>query len=245
MYQSRGYREWVKAGDLVSYSVRIKETDLLIRTCTDLSRKALDIVQRHRTALEAYLHTHTFFGASFEPVEVEKDAPAIVRLMGEAAGLAGVGPMAAVAGAMAQMVGEELARFSPEVIVENGGDNYLRSAKERIVGIYAGNSPLNGRVGLRIQPQDMPVGVCTSSGTVGHSISLGKADAAVAAAPSTALADAAATAIGNQVVVADDIHHALETARAIAGVCGVVVIKDDRIGAWGKLELCHTDASQA
>jgi len=241
MLQPREYRHWVQTHDLVAYSVRIKETDLYIRTCTNLSTRAIASVIKHREELEQYIGSHPFFAASFEPMTVGKDAPTIVRAMAHAATLAGVGPMAAVAGAIAQMVGEDLAALSKEVIVENGGDNYLCSQKERIVAIYAGDSPLSGKVGLRIQPADMPLGVCTSSGTVGPSISLGKADAAVVVAASAALADAAATAVGNAAITTDDIPHALEIAQGINRIIGAVIIKDDRMGVWGKLEICHTD----
>jgi ApbE superfamily uncharacterized protein (UPF0280 family) len=198
-------------------------------------------VTKHREELEQYIGLHPFFAASFEPVTVGKEAPAIVRAMAHAAALAGVGPMAAVAGAIAQMVGEDLAALSKEVIVENGGDNYIRSASDRVVSIYAGNSPMSGKVGLLVHATETPLGICTSSGTVGPSISLGKADAAVVVAASAALADAAATAVGNAVFTTDDIPHALEIAQRINMLIGTVIIKDDHMGVWGKLEICHTD----
>jgi ApbE superfamily uncharacterized protein (UPF0280 family) len=241
MFQPRDYRSWVQTPELVAYTVKIKETDLYIRTLEDLSVLAFRIVKKHREALETYISFHPFFASSFEPVDVEENAPQIVREMASASALAGVGPMAAVAGAISQLLGEELSEMSGEVIVENGGDNYLRSRKERIVAIYAGRSPLSGKIGLRFLPEDMPLGVCTSSGTVGPSISLGKADAAVIISPSAALADAAATAVGNVLKSAEDIPAALEIARGITGVTGAVVIKDEKLGAWGKLEICPFD----
>jgi hypothetical protein len=243
MFQRRDYRCWVQTTGLKAYTVKIKETDLYIRTLTDLSAFAFQSMKKHRDALESYILAHPFFAASFEPVAIDGSAPEIVREMVSASALAGVGPMAAVAGAMSQMVGQELSAISAEVIIENGGDNYLRSSQERIVAVYAGLSPLSGKVGLRFSPEDMPVGVCTSSGTVGPSISLGKADAAVIVSPSAALADAAATAVGNAVKSAEDIPAALDIARGISGVTGAVIIKGDRIGVWGKLEICPLDIS--
>ena len=144
------------------------------------------------------------------PFPVGDDAPAIARAMAEAAAKVNVGPMAAVAGAFAEFVGRDLLKYSPEVIVENGGDIFLKSTKSRLVGVYAGeDSPLTGQVALKIEPLDTPLGVCTSSGTVGHSLSFGKADAVVALSRSTALADAAATAIGNIVKAETDVQKAL------------------------------------
>jgi len=126
---------------------------------------------------------------------------------------------------------------SEEVIVENGGDVFLRTLKERTVAVYAGNSPLSGRLGLKISPSESPWGVCTSSGTVGHSLSFGKADAVVVLSRSTPLADAAATATCNIVERRQDIQKALNFARSIPGVLGTLVIFADTLGVWGEIEL--------
>jgi uncharacterized protein len=239
MYEPRTYRDWVTAGDLVSYSVKLKETDLLIRTRTDLSAITLKVVTENRKALEEYIRANPFFAASFAPVDALEDAPFIVKLMAGAARIAEVGPMAAVAGAFSEIVGGELSKHSCEVIVENGGDNYLLSEKERIVAVYAGDSPLSGKVGLKVPSSFTPIGICTSSATVGPSINLGKADAVVIASKSAALADASATAVGNAIKSDKDIQPALELAGRIDGVIGAVIIKGDRIGAWGQLEICR------
>jgi hypothetical protein len=172
MFQPRDYRLWVQTTGLTTYNVKIRETDLYIRTLEDLSGFAFEVVKRHREALEKYISARPFFAASFEPVAIEDEAPEIVRIMAGASALAGVGPMAAVAGAISELLGLELSVLSGEVIIENGGDNYLKSLRERIVAVYAGESPLSGKVGLRFTPGDMPLGICTSSGTVGPSISL-------------------------------------------------------------------------
>jgi ApbE superfamily uncharacterized protein (UPF0280 family) len=243
MYQPREYRRWVSACDLVAYNVCIKETDLYIRTCTNLEPKARDILKKHREALDKYIQADPFFRYSFKPLEVAENAPAIVKLMAQAAAIADVGPMAAVAGAIAQIVGEELRHDSAEIIIENGGDNYINSQKERIVAIYAGRSPLSGKIGLKLKPDEMPLGICTSSGTVSHSLSFGKADAVVVVSPSAALADAAATSTGNTLLKETDIPRVLENASNIEGITGLVIIKDGKIGISGKLELCDIDVS--
>ena len=237
MYQPRTYRRWIKDDDLVSFDVAIKETDLYIRAASNLEAEAIEAVTKHRTSLEEYIKSHPLFLHSLEPCFVEDDAPAIVRDMAKAARVAGVGPMAAVAGAIAEAVGKDLLAHTPEVIVENGGDIFMRISQPRLIGVYAGESPLTGKIALEINPEETPLGVCTSSGTVGHSLSLGAADAVIALSRSTALADAAATAIGNTVRAADDIDVAIEQAQAIDGLAGVIVIKDDRIGMWGNVKL--------
>ncbi len=236
MYQPRTYRHWVKDKSLVGFNVVVKETDLYIRASSDLTRKALKLVLKYREQLESYIERHPAFLTSLEPLAVA-DAPRIVTEMAEAAKKTRVGPMAAVAGAIAEFVGKELLESSPEVIVENGGDIFLKSSTDRLIGIYAGKSPLTGRVGLEVKGKDTPLGICTSSGTVGHSLSFGKADAVIALSKSTALADAAATAIGNVIKNADDIPRGIERAIGIKGLSGVIIIKDDRIGFWGKVEI--------
>jgi ApbE superfamily uncharacterized protein (UPF0280 family) len=240
MYQPKTYRHWVKDNDLVSFNVVVKETDLYIRAQTDLKRKALKLVLKYRNILESYIERYPSFLASLEPVEIGDDAPHLVTEMAESARKAGTGPMAAVAGAIAEFVGSQLLDSSPEVIVENGGDIYLRSLDKRLIGIYAGNSPLTGKIGLEIKGRDTPIGICTSSGTVGHSLSYGKADAVIALSKSTALADAAATAIGNMIIQPEDIPNGIEFARGIDGLSGVIIIQGDKIGLWGEVKIQRT-----
>jgi ApbE superfamily uncharacterized protein (UPF0280 family) len=237
MYQPRTYRHWVKGKDMVAFNVTVKETDLYIRARSDLKSKAYELVVKYRRMLEEYIEGHPSFLTSLEPMAVDDDAPPLVTQMAEAAEKAGVGPMAAVAGAIAEAVGSELAAFSPEVIVENGGDIYLRSLTKRLIGIYAGKSPLTGRVGLEINGEDTPLGICTSSGTVGHSLSYGQADAVIVLSPSTALADAAATAIGNRILKPEDIPGGIEFARSFKGLKGVVIIQGEQVGVWGEVKL--------
>jgi len=239
MYQPRTYRHWVKDKDLVSFNVVVKETDLYIRAQTNLKQKALKLVLKYRDALERYTERHPLFLTSLEPVAVGDDAPRIVTEMAEAARKATVGPMASVAGAIAEFVGSQLLAFSPEIIVENGGDIYLNSLGKRLIGIYAGKSPLTGKLGLEINGQDTPMGICTSSGTVGHSLSYGKADAVIVLSKSAALADAAATAIGNMIIQPSDIPGGIEFAQSIDGLKGVIIIWDDKVGLWGEVKLCQ------
>jgi len=237
MYQPRTYRQWVTSEDLVAFSVMVNETDLLISAKSDLSSQALEIVQKCRAGLEDYIKGHPLFALTLEPMRVEDNAPAVARNMALAAEAVGVGPMAAVAGAIAREVGTWLLQFSDEVIVENGGDIFMRSLRPRLVGVYAGESPLTGKIAFVIQPEDTPLGVCTSSGTVGHSLSFGLADAVTVFSPSAALADAAATAIGNRVQSAEDIPKAIEFAQHIPGLSGVAIVKGDVLGLWGKIQL--------
>ncbi|MBI2868417.1 MAG: UPF0280 family protein [Chloroflexi bacterium] len=238
--QSRAYRRWVDCRDLAGYSVSVRETDLYVLTAGNFRHRTEKLVVKHRRALESYLESDPAFLTSLKPVAVPESAPLIVQSMAAAGARAGVGPMAAVAGAIAGFVGEELLAHTPEVIIENGGDIYLKSRKTRVIGIYAGGSPLTGKLGIEVAAGDTPAGVSTSSGTVGHSLSFGRADAAVVIAGSAALSDAVATALGNRVSEPADFAGAIEFARGIAGVRGVVLIMGEHLGVWGNVRLCRT-----
>jgi ApbE superfamily uncharacterized protein (UPF0280 family) len=235
--EPRFYRHWIKDSDLVCFEVAVKQTDLFIRSRRNLRNKTLDSVLKHRGSLEAYIEHYPLFLTTLDPYQAEAEAPAIVKEMARVSQLTGVGPMAAVAGAIAEAVGRDLLAFSPEVIVENGGDIFLKISKKRLVGIYAGQSAFTKKIALEIMPQETPLGICTSSGTVGHSLSLGGADAVIALASSAALADAAATALGNIVKEADDIPEAIDKAQSVEGLRSVVIIVGDKIGVWGKVRI--------
>ncbi len=237
MYEERTYRNLVKTDDLVTFQVIVKETDLLIRAAKDISREARESVLKYRHQIETYIERNPSFQGSLSPLLDDPYAPGIIREMIRTSQVAQVGPMAAVAGAMAESVSRDLLEFSQEVIVENGGDIYLSTSRERTIGIYAGTSPLSLKLGILIQPEDSPLGICTSSGTVGHSLSFGKADAVCILSKSAALADAAATAVGNRVQEGKDIDRGLEKGKEIEGVLGTLIIVGEKVGVWGDIRL--------
>ncbi len=237
MYEERTYRNLVKTDDLVKFEVIIKETDLLVRAEKNLSKETRESVLKYRHQLETYITENPAFRESLFPLMEDPYAPEIVREMIRTSQLARVGPMAAVAGALSERVSKDLLCQSKEVIIENGGDIYLATSKERMIGIYAGASPLSLKLGILISPEDSPLGICTSSGTVGPSLSLGKANAVCILSKSAALADAAATAVGNVVREKKDIELGLERGKEIEGILGALIIFDEKMGVWGKIKL--------
>lgn len=236
-YLERTYRRHLAKNNLISYQVTVRETDLLLSSDIELKQAALASVHRHRAHLESYIAGHPEFSSALIPLAPDDLAPAIVRDMLQAGRLTGVGPMAAVAGAVAEHVGKDLLLLTPNVIVENGGDIFLKSKEETKIGIFAGASLLSHRLAIRIRPEETPVGVCTSSGTVGPSLSFGVADAVCVKSGSASLADAAATAIGNRVKTKKDIKKALAFGAQIGGVLGILIIVGDELGVWGAMEL--------
>jgi ApbE superfamily uncharacterized protein (UPF0280 family) len=234
-YTERVYRAVMEPTGLMCYSLVIGESDLYICTEGDTAALAKESLGRHRAELEDYLSKHVSFGTSFKPVPVASEAPGIVAEMAAAAEACDVGPMASVAGAIAQHVGVDLLTASRRVIVENGGDLFLAGGGPTRVRIFAGA----GSAPVDIIVEDTPegVGLCTSSATVGPSVSLGAADAVSVLAATATLADAAATAIGNMVLSVEDIGAGLEKAASVDGVYGTVVMLEGSMGAWGKVEI--------
>ncbi|NLB79101.1 MAG: UPF0280 family protein [Clostridiaceae bacterium] len=239
MENNRFYREHMKAENLTFFQAKVEQTDLYIGALTNLEEKAITFIKEYRQQLEIYIRQHPKFLHSLIPVKFLKNAPPIAVDMYDASAMAEVGPMAAVAGAMAKFVGSRLNEFSKEIIVENGGDIFINSDNDRVIGIYAGNSPLSGRIGLKVKKNNTPCGICTSSGTVGHSLSYGKADAAVVIHRDASIADACATALGNRVKTSEDIENALSYINKVPDIQGALVIVGEVLGAIGDIEICR------
>ena len=213
---------------------QLKEAD--VRVCSARADLVEAEVRRLRAVLEAYIERQPAFRSALVPIEVLDDAPPIAALMAGAARACGVGPMAAVAGAVAQAAAEAaLAAGADEAIVENGGDTWIASACEVSVGLHAGEHSLSGRLALRIPADRLPLSVCSSSGRFGHSLSFGDCDLATVVAESGALADAAATLAANSVRTVEDVEPTLERVMKIPGIAGVLIVKDGRVGVAGDL----------
>jgi ApbE superfamily uncharacterized protein (UPF0280 family) len=232
-HTSDSYRGLAAAGDLVSSRVLVRQTDLLVSGNCDLGEEAGRLVRKYRGEIEDYIEKVPSFKDSLVPIKGDPAAPGIVKTMIEAGARAGVGPMASVAGAIAEYVGMGLLEHSRDVIIENGGDIFIRSAAERHILLLAETSELSA-IRIVVPPAPEPVGVCTSSGTLGHSLSFGKADAVTVLWSSASLSDAAATAIANVVEDHGDIRKGIRRAQEI-GVDGVVILVGGHMGAWGKI----------
>jgi ApbE superfamily uncharacterized protein (UPF0280 family) len=244
-YQRRFYRDWTKAKDLRLTHIVAKETDLII-----LTNKLLDVkfaeerIRAYRWDIENYIARDRRFLTSLKPLAVELTAAPIVSKMAQEAKKANVGPMATVAGAITDFLGKDLLEKGyKDVVVENGGDIFLKTRKSRIIGIYAGRSRKWNRLCLKIRSKDTPLGICTSSGTVGHSLSFGCADSVVILAKEATLADAVATATANKVNSRDDMQKALDFARSIKGILGAVIILKNSLISWGKIEFVSKTAA--
>lgn len=213
---------------------RFAHKDASFRICCDRLDLVTAEIIRRRDILEAYIARHPEFATSLAPLKLKADAPDVARRMARAAAMVGVGPMAAVAGTMAQLAAEAGAEAG-EAIVENGGDMFLICERPVVVGLFAGDSPLRDRLAFAVEPGRTPLAICSSSGRMGHSMSMGDCDLATVVASDAGLADAAATQAANLVRTAADIDPTLERIAAIDGIDGVLLIKGDRIGLAGTL----------
>lgn len=241
MYIDRRYREDIN-NELNTFEIQVKDTDLSVSLLPnqgididDLKERLFQFIFERRRELEEFILTEPEFQTSLQPLMLQGTVPASALAMAQAANRCGVGPMAAVAGAFSEMAWEFLKNLATEIIVENGGDIVSDSSRERLVEIFAGDSVFTGKIGINLPPGKR--GICTSSGTVGPSLSFGKADAVVVLAQSAPLADAAATAGGNRIQGPDDFEKTLLFLQSIDGIDGVLLIKDDKMLAWGDLEI--------
>jgi len=212
-YQRRFYRDWANTKDLCLAHIINKETDLQILTNKPIDKNFLkERVQAYRWAIENYIIKDKRFLTTLKPLAVELNAAPIVKEMAACAKKADVGPMAAVAGAVAGYLGKDLLRTGyKDVIIENGGDIFLKTTQARVIGIYAGRSKLWNKLGIKVKPKDTPMGICTSSGTIGHSLSFGSADSVIILSKNASLADAVATATANRINSKNDLQKAAQT----------------------------------
>ena len=243
-YIERTYREKAAPEGLSSFRVVVDETDLWIAADRDLTDKALESINSLRAGIEGYIAAHPSFATTLKMWKEPVPTRSIVARMVDAGNAVGIGPMAAVAGSIAEGVARDLIGHTTRVMVENGGDLYMIGGSISSVGLWAGPSPLSGRVALSVDPSQ-GIAVCTSSGTVGPSLSLGRADAATVISPSGALADAVATELGNRIRHSEDMEKALDWALSVTGITGAVVIMGETIGAKGEVELVPLEGTSS
>lgn len=237
-YQRRFYRDWVKDKKLHITQIIAKETDIRITADKEIDRHFVEErVGSYRWDIERYIERDHRFLTSLRPLSVELNSPSIIKEMADKSKEANVGPMSTVAGAICEFLGRDLLKKGyKDVIIENGGDIFLKTRKVRLVGIYSGRSKLWNNLCLKIRPKETPLGICTSSGTIGHSLSFGQADSVVILSKSVSLADAVATATCNRINFKQDLQKALDFARKIKGILGVVIILKNNLVSWGKIE---------
>ena len=231
----RFYRNLIKVENLKKFIVKVKETDILVFAEKNLKKEIEEEVKKQREILERYIKIHPEFYFSFSPVEVESNEE-IIKLMSLSSKLTKTGPMASVAGAIAEIIGRKFLPQSEQIFIENGGDIFLNLKNEVKIGIYAGKSPFSMKIGIKIKKEN-PVGIATSSGTVGHSFSYGDADAVTVISNSSAFSDGAATYFGNLIKGKIDKQLIEKQLNDFPFIEGMLIIRGEELFVWGKIEL--------
>lgn len=243
-YKNRTYREHFKAGRWTSFTLKYKETDVWIGVDKDSYQPEMPeycktLICDLRTSMEVYMREDPHYLTALVPYDAKESAPDILKRMSAVSRQTGIGPMSAVAGAVAFYIIESLKEkyHIQEGIVENGGDIYADIQEDMDISVFAGASPLSEKVGLHINAKQAPLGICTSSGTVGPSLSFGKADAVMIICKDVLLADSYATKFANFVRKPEDINPVLEKIGKIENILAAMIIKKDKMGVIGKFEI--------
>ena len=193
-------------------------------------------IVRERRKLEKYIQQHPAFASTLKPIRLLPEAPPVAQKMAEASEKTGLGPMASVAGTLAQYgVAAALEVGCADALVENGGDMYIASSSPVTIGIYAGRNSIGAQLAFRILPEELPLSICSSSSKMGHAVSVGNCELATVIAKEAALADSAATLVCNSISKQEDVEQVLDTVGSIEGIQGILVVKDNNVGLWGKL----------
>jgi ApbE superfamily uncharacterized protein (UPF0280 family) len=231
------YRGLVSSGEKYHWHFIFRHSDLLISADTDVGSGIEKILTEIYSKLEYVIEHDRKFKDSLLPVRVKSFYPAEIKRMCLLSSEFSVGPMAAVAGLVNDFIAEKLQDFCRSLIIENGGDVFIRSDRDIRTGLFIKNPFFKDRIVLKIDKKYLPCGLCSSSGTFGHSLSLGKCDLAVVMSDSATSADAAATAVANSVSNEEDVQKSLEHFSTFDSIKGLVIVKDKKIGIWGNLEL--------
>ena len=239
-YRERSYRSRFSDDERRWFCVKFLESDLWIGVdrgsySASMEADAYAMLVELRRSMDAYLLMDPAYKAALMPYDAGLEAPEILKEMSRVSHKTGIGPMSAVAGAVALKVAEFLG--TKEVIVENGGDIYAKAGSDMDIAVFAGQSPLSEKIGLHIPAASFPLGICTSSGTVGPSLSLGRADAVMIVCRDVMLADSYATAMANRIKTADDLQPVIDRIQEIPEILGAIAVKDDRMAITGQFEL--------
>jgi ApbE superfamily uncharacterized protein (UPF0280 family) len=239
-YRERSYRSRFSDDERRWFCVKFLESDLWIGVdrgsySASMEADTYAMLVELRRSMDAYLLMDPAYKAALTPYDAGLEAPDILKEMSRTSHKTGIGPMSAVAGAVAKRVAEFLG--TKEVIVENGGDIYAKSSSDMDISVFAGQSPLSEKIGLHIPAADFPLGICTSSGTVGPSLSLGRADAVMIVCKDVLLADSYATAMANRIKTVSDLQPVIDHISNIPDILGAIAVKDDRMAITGRFEL--------
>lgn len=225
---------------IFEYSFALKESWVHLKSDRRKAiLKAVKSIRYHREKLLEYIQRHPKFQFSLEPLKVDSSAPKVIKCMSEASIAARVGPMAAVAGALADLALEAMLNCDVNIaVVENGGEIAAITDRPLYIAVISLNLKLLSNIGFKVTGADCPIGIATSTGKGNHALSFGEADSVTIVADTAALADAAATSVGNTVIgtnVSLSLRKGLNKASKIPNVRGALIVRDEKVGFTGHL----------
>jgi len=233
----KSYRSAIKQRNNFSWHISYKNSDVYISSDRDIKCKIAPHLKEIYSKIEMCIKKDPVFLRALSPVPIKPFYPAEIKEMCRVSEKFNVGPMAAVAGAVNDYIAGHLSGYCGELVIENGGDIFLKSGRDLIINLYIRNPYFEDRLNIKIAGSDTPCGICSSSGTFGHSLSLGKCDLATVISKSSTIADAAATAAANRVKSEEDILPAIDYFKNFNDILGVLLVKGKKIGMWGKFRL--------
>jgi len=219
----------------MKWSVSYGETILNIDCTVDLRKEVLKELIKQHTDLLSYINKDPVFFTSYDPIEISSDAPEIIRLMHDASTKFNVGPMATVAGTISELIGKRIQKDCDEFTIENGGDIFLSSSSDKTIQIKTSNRKFADKLSLNVSGDETPIGICSSSSSIGHSISFGRTELVVSISDSSSIADAAATYYANQIKTQSDLTETFEKASKNHLIRGFLVLVGDELGVYGKI----------
>jgi len=231
------YRTRVSLKNRFSWIVKYRFSDIFISSDKDIHDKIASSITSFYKDIDKVIESDKPFARSLRPLKAKKYYPEIIKKMCHASSIFDVGPMASVAGAVCEYLAKDLAGYYDELIIENGGDTLMITDKDPSIGLYVKNKYFDDSIGLKVTSKEKKVSVCSSSSTFGHSYSEGKCDLAAAFSSSAIYADSAATSIANKTKEIKDIKKNIKYFSGFEGISGIVIIKENKIGIWGDVEL--------
>ena len=238
MYEERFYRDYAKA--LFSIEISYGESDLFISSDKEIDKTTVqDLLRKYYNQIESYAKDNPPFLNSLSPLDDDETAAAIIREMLNISHLTGIGPFSSVAGAIAKYVGQDLLNYVNEVIIENGGDLFLKINQAKKIDIYLGEKSNLKNLKLKIQNRPDPFGIASSSSSFGHSLNFGRADLVTVIAKNSIIADGFATSLSNRIKKEEDVKQVLEFAKKSNSIEGLLVFFEGNIFLWGALEIVN------
>ncbi|MCP4764501.1 MAG: UPF0280 family protein [archaeon] len=219
--------------------LNVKESDVtIISEKNEYIEAAISVLNEERLIIESTIKKYPKFKTSFIPYSIP-NPPDIIERMQLAAEICDVGPMASIAGALADKMSDSIKKKGAKIaVIENGGEIIIDSVEDIHIALYSMTTALKAKMGFIFKGGNKPIGVGTSSGTFGHAFSFGDADTVTVFGDNAAIGDAAATRVANAVKgedIENSIGKGLEVADSLEKISGTFITRGKLVGKSGSI----------